>query len=154
MIKFIKGDCLSPIGNNKKLIIHVVNNLGGWGKGFVLSLSNKWKEPEEKYREWYKNKNNFKLGEIQRIDINEEISIINMLAQHAYRFKQSDPPAVNINNLEMCLLKVKEIAISENREIHAPRIGCGLAGLSWHEVEGILKNIFDEKINIYIYDLN
>jgi hypothetical protein len=30
----------------KKLICHICNDLGGWGKGFVLALSRRWEGPE------------------------------------------------------------------------------------------------------------
>lgn len=46
-ILYIKGDATAPIGSGVKVITHICNDIGGWGKGFVLALSKKWKMPEE-----------------------------------------------------------------------------------------------------------
>jgi O-acetyl-ADP-ribose deacetylase (regulator of RNase III) len=64
-IKYIKGDATAPGASGNKIIVHVCNDIGGWGRGFVMALSAKWKEPEMEYRKWYKSGDNFKLGEVQ-----------------------------------------------------------------------------------------
>ena len=51
---YFEGDATSPIGDGKKIIPHVCNDIGGWGKGFVLALSKKWPEPEEYYRKFFR----------------------------------------------------------------------------------------------------
>ena len=51
-IKYITGDATQPVGEGNKIIVHVCNDVGGWGRGFVMALSKRWKEPEMKYREW------------------------------------------------------------------------------------------------------
>lgn len=61
-INYIKGDATNPVGDEPKIIVHVCNDIGGWGKGFVMALSNKWKEPETQYRNWFASKENFELG--------------------------------------------------------------------------------------------
>jgi len=32
-IKYIKGDATNPAGEGNKLIVHICNDIGGWGKG-------------------------------------------------------------------------------------------------------------------------
>lgn len=49
-IKYIIGDATEPQGEGNKIIVHCCNNIGGWGAGFVLSLSKKWLEPGSKER--------------------------------------------------------------------------------------------------------
>jgi hypothetical protein len=34
------------------VIAYICNDLGGWGKGFVLAISRKWPQPERDYRDW------------------------------------------------------------------------------------------------------
>jgi O-acetyl-ADP-ribose deacetylase (regulator of RNase III) len=51
-LRIIKGDATSPQDKGRKVIAHVCNDLGGWGKGFVLAVSRRWPEPERDYREW------------------------------------------------------------------------------------------------------
>ncbi len=63
-IQYVKGDATNPAGPGSKIIVHICNDVGGWGKGFVVALSNRWPEPEKQYREWFKSKENFALGEV------------------------------------------------------------------------------------------
>ncbi|MFJ6385555.1 hypothetical protein ACIQI7_36810, partial [Kitasatospora sp. NPDC092039] len=49
-ITYVRGDATTPQGKGVKVIAHVCNDLGGWGKGFVLALSRRWPEPEAAYR--------------------------------------------------------------------------------------------------------
>lgn len=134
--------------------MHVCNNLGGWGAGFVLALSKRWKLPEQEYRKWHAGKKNFNLGEVQFVFVQTDITIANMLAQHGFRFNDADPPAVDTKNLESCLEKVYQHAVENSSTVHAPRIASGLAGLPWNEVEPLIKKHLIEKgIDVTIYDL-
>jgi hypothetical protein len=52
MITFLTGDATFPEGDGPKLIAHIVNDRGGWGHGFVVAISKRWKAPEKQYRDW------------------------------------------------------------------------------------------------------
>ena len=64
-IQYIKGDATQPQGAGLKIIAHVCNDMGAWGKGFVVALSKRWKKPEADYRAWYLSKTDFALGDVQ-----------------------------------------------------------------------------------------
>ena len=81
-ILYIKGDATAPIGSGVKVITHICNDIGGWGKGFVLALSKKWKMPEEAYRQWYKSQEEFTLGAVQFVNVENELYVANMIGQH------------------------------------------------------------------------
>lgn len=49
-ITYLKGDATTPQARGNKIIAHVCNDLGGWGKGFVLAISKRWPEPAAKAR--------------------------------------------------------------------------------------------------------
>lgn len=70
-ITYLKGDATSPQASGIKIIAHVCNDIGGWGKGFVLAISRRWPEPEKAYREWhcFRTSNDFKLGSIQLVKV-------------------------------------------------------------------------------------
>ena len=53
-IEFMTGDATKPVGDGPKIIVHICNDIGGWGKGFVLAISKRWQEPEAAYRGWHK----------------------------------------------------------------------------------------------------
>ncbi|HJK89231.1 MAG TPA: hypothetical protein RMH85_21120 [Polyangiaceae bacterium LLY-WYZ-15_(1-7)] len=53
-IDYVVGDATRPGGDGPKIIVHVCNDVGGWGRGFVTALSKRWAAPEEAYRAWYR----------------------------------------------------------------------------------------------------
>jgi O-acetyl-ADP-ribose deacetylase (regulator of RNase III) len=38
-IEYVQGDATRPQGPGNKIIVHICNDVGGWGKGFVLTLA-------------------------------------------------------------------------------------------------------------------
>ena len=58
-IIYVRGDATLPQGKGVKIVAHVCNTIGGWGKGFVRAVSARFgREPEKAYRLWYKKKKN------------------------------------------------------------------------------------------------
>jgi O-acetyl-ADP-ribose deacetylase (regulator of RNase III) len=55
-ITYLKADPTKPATAGNKIIVHICNDIGGWGKGFVMAVSKRWPEPEKQYREWYRSK--------------------------------------------------------------------------------------------------
>lgn len=39
----------TQLGDCPKIIVHVYNNAGRWGKGFVVAVSKSWRKPERRY---------------------------------------------------------------------------------------------------------
>lgn len=152
MIHYFKGDATRPQGSSStKVIVHIVNDFGGWGKGFVLALSRRWKEPEERYREWYRlreeevagDRNEFILGMNQYLRVEKDIVVVNMLAQKGN--------TTNLRALKRCLARVSNKVLPGDT-IHMPRIGCGLGGRTWDEIEPIVSSIL-AGVDVYVYDL-
>jgi len=150
MIQYVQGDATSPIGTGKRIIAHVVNDRGGWGRGFVVALSGKWTAPEEKYREWFKKQRRFKLGEIQIVHVEPNVSVVNMLAQSGFRSDGTRP--LNLLALEKCLVKLCSYARVDRSTVHMPRIGCGLGGATWAEVSPVIERAM-KIVPVYVYDL-
>ncbi len=82
MITYLKGDATNPQVGENKIIAHICNDIGGWGKGFLLAISKRWKEPENEYRKGFKNDENFHLGKIQMVQVENNLWICHMIAQH------------------------------------------------------------------------
>lgn len=38
-IAYKRGDATQPVGEGSKVLVHVCNDIGGWGRGFVLAVS-------------------------------------------------------------------------------------------------------------------
>lgn len=82
-----------------------------------------------------------------------------MIAQHNIRstfIKSVVTPPIRYNALQECLKKVVEFINSEQPStcvsIHMPRIGCGLAGGKWDEVQKIIE-VELKDFNVVVYDL-
>lgn len=139
-ITYLKGDATCPQGKGTKVICHVCNDRGGWGKGFVLALSRRWPEPETQYRAWYTSGQNggFGLGAVQCVQVEPYIWVANMVGQHGTKTGSSGPP-VRYPAIAACLAKVGTKAIELSASVHMPRIGCGLAGGDWSRIEPLVE---------------
>ncbi len=73
-INYSTGDATAPDGEGPKIIVHVCNDKGGWGKGFVVAVSKRWPEPEAQYRRWSKEGGEapFALGQVQFVEVEPE----------------------------------------------------------------------------------
>lgn len=152
-IKYKKGDATSPLGEENKIIVHICNDIGGWGKGFVMAISKRWKLPESEYREWFKSKENFNLGEVQFVQVEEDLWVANLIGQHKINKDETGNAPIRYEAVENGLSKVADFAKEINASIHMPRIGCGLAGGKWEMIEPIIeKTISKEDINTTVYD--
>lgn len=152
-IEYTNGDATSPKSERPKIMVHICNDVGGWGKGFVVAISAKWKAPETKYREWYYTKDNFELGGVQFVQVEEDTWVANMIAQHKLNKDEEGNPPIRYDAVEMGLKKVAAFAIKMNASIHMPRIGCGLAGGKWEMIEPIiLRQLSEKNIAVTVYD--
>lgn len=151
-IEYIKGDTTKPAAVGNKIIVHVCNDVGGWGKGFVLAISRRWQEPEKAYREWFKRKTGFGLGEVQFIKVEEDLWIANLIGQHRLNRDEDGNAPIRYEAIERGLDKVAQFAKEIDASIHMPRIGCGLAGGSWDRIEPIIMealSVCDIAVTVY-----
>ena len=152
-IIYTKGDATNPAGSGNKIIVHVCNDVGGWGKGFVMALSAKWKEPEQQYRAWYYSNKNFALGQTQIVKVEESIWVANMIGQRDIRKDKDGNPPVRYDAIAKSLEKVGAFAIENGASIHMPRIGCGLAGGKWEKMELIIiEQLVNKQLAVTVYD--
>lgn len=152
-IQYIKGDATSPEGLENKIIVHVCNDIGGWGKGFVMAISKKWKTPEKQYRDWFKSKNDFELGKVQFVQVEEDLWVANLIGQHKINKDENGEAPIRYHAIEEGLEAVSDFAKTNNASVHMPRIGCGLAGGKWEMIEPIiLKTLSSHDIKVVVYD--
>ena len=168
-INYLIGDATDPVPDPNgwsRAIIHVVNNRPAWGKGFVLSVSKRWKLPEAAYYLWASSGvrgggaagadpgDQFCLGGIQPVRVAEKLWVINMLAQHDLS-EINGVPQIRYRALAEALDRVQTFAyFNEIGSLHAPRIGAGLAGGDWNKIEALLQErIWESRMRIFIYDL-
>lgn len=148
IVDYIKGDATKPLCDPDafNLLIHGCNDLGAWGAGFTGALDKKWPIAGYSYREWSHNKIGaypFKLGEIQAVDIEDGLIIVNMITQQGLISKDNPTPA-KLWAINKGMSIVRQYSFKSGSVLlHMPKIGCGLGGLKWPDVEQVLHDVFD-----------
>lgn len=154
-LNYVIGDATEPQADSGRIIVHVCNDIGGWGKGFVMALSRRWPEPERQFRHWYADRaeNDFALGAVQFVEVDDKLWVANLVGQRGLRRTKAGPP-VRYDAIEAGLVMVTDNAAVLDASVHMPRIGCGLAGGEWDQIEPILqRTLIDGGIDTYVYDL-
>ncbi len=133
------GDATRPGGSGNRIVCHVCNDIGTWGAGFVVALSRRWPEPEEAYREWHASGSHppLALGEVQFVQVEEDVWVANMVAQRGTRPSDGTSP-IRYDALERCLRTAARRAGELDASLHMPRIGAGLAGGDWGRIRTII----------------
>lgn len=153
VINYIRGDATQPAGDGNRIIVHVCNDIGAWGKGFVVAISRRWPQPEKEFKQWYKSKVNFALGETQFVQVEENLWVANMIGQRNIKTASSGIPPVRYEAIASALSKVAVFAAEQKATVHMPRIGCGLAGGTWDKMEPIIEAVLTSKnIPVTVYD--
>jgi len=167
MITYKQGNLFEDLGDKPTLILHVCNDAGGWGSGFVLAIDKYCgNNPQTKYRKWYAdreyvdkqgNKIPFKLGQVYGVSTNKpNVCVINMIAQSTPRgvsFEVDNRvvfiPPIRYQCLEECLYRIKEGA-PKHYQLVGPKFGSGLAGGSWDVIAGLIDTV---GLDITIYEV-
>ncbi|MEJ2882283.1 macro domain-containing protein [Pedobacter sp. GR22-6] len=152
-ITYINGDATNPAVEGNRIIVHICNDIGAWGKGFVMALSKRWKAPELQYKAWYKSKDNFSLGQVQFVQVEEGLWVANLIGQHKiYRDENGNAP-IRYESVLSGLEKVAQFAVDNIATVHMPRIGCGLAGGTWDKIEPLIETtLIGKGIDVTVYD--
>lgn len=155
-MRIVRGDATNPQAKGLKIIGHICNDVGGWGKGFVLALSRRWPEPERDYRHWHRHRaeNDFGLGAVRLVQVRPVIWVANMIAQRGIRRGSAGPP-IRYDAVERCLMTLGDHARTLGASVHMPRIGCGLAGGRWELIGPIIEAMLCRRgIDVTIYEVD
>ncbi|MET8861126.1 macro domain-containing protein [Streptomyces sp. NPDC004579] len=153
-IGYVRGDATAPSVKGVKVIAHVCNDIGGWGKGFVLALSRRWPEPEAAYRAWHRGRagNDFGLGAAQFVQVEPYVWVANLVGQRGIRTGSKGVP-VRYEAIDASLALLADRAVELGASVHMPRIGCGLAGGSWERVEPLVtERLVRRGLAVTVYD--
>lgn len=157
MIEYLQGDATEPV-ESPAIIAHCCNDIGGWGAGFVVALSNKWHEPEHKYREWATGHGPqllpFRLGEVQVVPVRTDLWVANIIGQNGVRGPDNPQPVIYWA-LGRGLFNTFRRAYEVDASVHMPRLGCGLAGGKWDVVAELVDDAQRAypQVKAYVYDL-
>lgn len=166
--------------DKKIFILNGCNDINVWGDGFVLAVSKfcltnhdgymKSDVAKKSYHQWYSsnisspfNNQDFKLGNIFPVKVNDDYSIVNMITQKGiYNNIKNRTPTVDDNGnyyLEKCLYNLKEYFIQnnliDNSIVLSPKVGSGLGRGNWNIIRKLyLQYLIKNNINTFIIDPN
>lgn len=132
-------------------MVHICDDLGKWAKEFVMALSKKWKEPQEAYLKWAQ-REDFGLGQIQKVQVESDIWVINLIGQSGIKSLNGIPP-IRYWAIEEGHDRAYSEANNQGATIHMPKIGTGLAGGDWSTIERLIHKMEAKcAVDTYIYE--
>lgn len=156
VIAYQIGDATRPASEGPKVIVHVCNDVGGWGRGFVVALSARWAAPEARYRAWHRGEivdPPFALGQALFVEVEPSLWVANLIGQRDIRTRGGVPP-VRYEAIEAALGRVATFAAEQGASVHMPRIGAGLAGGDWATIAAIIeRTLCAADLSVTVYDL-
>jgi len=158
-ITYCRGNIFDYIPENDKVVVlpHVMNNLGGWGAGFTGPLGKKYPHVEKSWREWFLGTKP-QIGEVQCVKAEEDLYIMNMIAQESYKSLTNQRP-LNYEYLYQCMSQVKNFVLNGQKndskpwEIHTVKFGAGLGGGSWRVIAAMIDDLWvknDISTTVYV----
>jgi len=144
-----------PKAAGSKIIAHICNDGGAWGKGFVLALSKISPAPERAYRKWYaeRNRNDFALGALQFMSVSEDVTVANMIGQHGIR-TIGGIPSIHYAAVETALETVGKKLSPKTPRFICRASAAASAGGSWREIELLIeRQICALDVPVFVYDL-
>lgn len=157
MLHYVTGDATEPI-QRPGAIVHVCNDIGAWGSGFVLAVSEKWSKPKEVYLSRYMQSKRphyggrpsdvGKLYDVQWVVVEDDLMVCNLIAQEG---TNRVIRAVRYDALDYCLRDMYRQAKEWDLTVHMPRIGADRGGGNWTIIEAIIKA--NMTVPTFVYDL-
>ncbi|WP_161882827.1 macro domain-containing protein [Deinococcus alpinitundrae] len=157
-LHYVAGDAVNPVGMGNKLLVHVCNGIGAWGRGFVLPLAQRFPETARRYKAWAAGEETtpFALGQVQFVEVLPGLIIVNLIGQHDIARKGQDlaQPPIRYEAIREGLKQVQSEAERIGASVHMPRIGAGLAGGDWAVIEAIInEELVGQGLDVTVYDL-
>lgn len=157
-IQYVEGDATQPRGEGSKIIVHVVNNLGVWGSGFVIGLSNRWPRTRGKYMD-HAHRYGLTMGEVQFCVVESSpqgegtMTVVASIVGQKGLISRKNPHPFCPTSFRAGLKEVARLASQQSASVHMPRIGTGRGGAKWEEVEPIIQEELVAKgVSVTVYD--
>jgi len=153
-ITYVRGDASRPRGSGPNILAQIVNDGAfTWGGGFSLTVRKKWPVAQQAFRAWAeRERRNLRLGNLHVSEINENLAVASMVAQHGYG--PSPKPRIRYAALGACLEKLGELAAKRGATVHMPKIGSGQAGGSWDVIREVVREtVCTHGVSVFVYEL-
>jgi hypothetical protein len=160
-LKYKCGDLFEDVKiisqTHSVIIPHIVNDKGRFASGFVVPLAQHYPEAKSTYLNWAEGNiapmftGIFELGFCHIVPINDNLTIIHMLAQTL-----GGKRPLYYNHLASCMEFIRVMAEDDDDiKIIAPAFGSNRAGGNWLFIEELINDIWirDDDLDVTIYYL-
>ena len=151
-IKVIKGDILSV---ESGVVVHGVNCQSVFGAGLAKQIRQKYPEVCSEYLRIFKDYGGYRykgdrslLGHIQVTSISDDLHFVNAFTQLNYG--NDEKKYVSYDAVDTVFCNIAK-TISEENDIHFPKIGCGLAGGEWSVIKSIIEHRLKDFPNKFLW---
>lgn len=154
-LRYIRGDASEPHADGPAIIAHIVNDRAhGWGgRGFALSLMERFPDARSDYAEWA-NSGQLRRGAVHLTEVANDLWIASLVAQAGYGESPAERPRVRLGALREALETLAHLALERGAGVHMPAIGTGQGGVRWPEVRDlILEELADRHVTTTVYVL-
>jgi hypothetical protein len=147
------GDATAPRGEGPRLIVHLVNDkTANWGGPFARALKSRYPVAQGAFRDWAREPDHLKLGQVHLVDVEGDLAVATMIAQKGYG--PSVKTRVRFRALRQCLEQVAAIASRRGATVHMPRIGTGEGKAEWPIVRELIDDeLIRAGIDVTVYTL-
>jgi IrrE N-terminal-like domain len=152
-ITYLHGDAAEPRGDGPRIIAHIVNDAtANWGgTGFAPHLRQRYSDIQDAYLDWVNEGDGLNLGTSHLFEIESDLFIYSMVAQHRYGHHASAIP-LSYGALEQCLEELAAAATSKGATVHMPMIGAGQAKGDWSVIEEMIeRRLSAAQISVTVY---
>jgi hypothetical protein len=140
-VKTINASVLNPELAGLRIIVNVVGQDGKFESELDKLLAKKWANTRTRYKAWYAEQQNFKLGCIDNVAVASDIWIVNLLA-----FDKDN--RFSADGLNTAVKKLAALAKYENASVHC-------SSLVTHDAPGLqealLKDLVENGIHCFFY---
>jgi O-acetyl-ADP-ribose deacetylase (regulator of RNase III) len=143
MITYIKGDVTQA---DQDVIAHGVNCQGHFGSGVAGAI----KRDHPYVRNQYLSLTSHVLGTCQFVEYQNQVWVNAHTQNHkGYDGKQY----ADLNAVADCLCEIDDyMQLNQLTSIAIPKIGCGLGGLEWEDVEVLVVGLLED-YEVFVYEL-
>lgn len=155
-LRYLRGDASQPSADGPAIVAHVVNDKAErWGgRGFAVSLMDRFPEARDDYADWAKDRARRQLGALHRFEVKPQLWVASLVAQSGYGDTQSSRPRLRLSALRSCLQRLGEVAQELQATVHIPPIGTGQGGTAWPPIRDLLlEELADRQVSVTVYVL-
>jgi O-acetyl-ADP-ribose deacetylase (regulator of RNase III) len=163
MITYHLGDATEPELDGTVVLAHVLSDTGAYGAGFAAAVARRYPRARAQFAAWHQGdteafRRPLRLGAIQWVGVGHDLGrrhgwsdrwVVHMVAQRGLR-SATNPHPLDLDALHSCLSHLAYDLAGE--PVVMPRIGCGLAGGTWAEVEPVVNDVL-VGVAVHVYDL-